>query len=199
MPVIYLLFFTIEKPELVLNTDLQDEDLIQNRAGRTWNDIFSCLQCIESLSKFRIVIDGVCMFHNILCGSKTFNGLKMDQKFQSLKGTLDLVQEFNFYCRFTSSAEAAGTAELDATEMLCLNPAATMTMSYLPHFWMNHQDIIGKIKCDQKGLKWLFTLCSHDIFVKELFMLFEDDVQCMICSLSSLFLQLLSHSIDQDI
>ena len=178
---------TLPRARSIFRQKSQDEDLVRDRISRAKNAVVSCLQCIECLSTLRITIDGVCMFQNILSGSKTFNGLRMDPQYQSLKKTLDSVQDFDFHRRYTSHSGEPGTSELGAIEMLCLNPGSTMTMAYLLDFWNNQQNLIGKIKCEDEGLKWLFTLCSHDIFVKELFMLFEDDVQCMAYSLSCCF------------
>ena len=172
-----------EVSRMVTDSDSQNVDLIRNRIWRATEDVVKCLRCIESLSMLRIVIDGICVFRNVLSGSKRYNGLKMDTKYQSLREALDLVQEFDFYRRYAPVHGNASTSALCAIELLCLNPESTMTMAYLLHFWNNHQNSIGKIKCNHEGLKWLFTLCSHDIFVNELFTMFEDDVQCMDFSL----------------
>ena len=185
-----------EVTKMISNADSGNTQSNNNRTMRTTTDIVSCLQCIESLSVLRIIMDAICMFQNLLSGSKNCSGLEMDLKYQSLQKTLDLVQEFDFYRRYSScssTSQEADPSKLGVTELLCLNPGSSMTMVYLLHFWMNHQDIIGKIKCDHEGLKWLFTLCSHDIFVKEFFMLFEDDVQCMTYLPSFVFTPVLSH------
>ena len=168
-----------EVHKMIFIKDSQNMDLIRNRVWRATKDVVSCLQCIECLSMLRIIMDGVSLFQNILSGSKRYNGLKMDPKYQSLKRTLDLVQEFDFYRRYAPVLGNAESSALGATELLSLNSGSTMTMAYLLDFWNNHLESIGKIKSNHEGLKWLFTLCSHDIFVNELFAMFEDDDQCM--------------------
>jgi len=141
------------------------------------NDIVSCLQCVECLSTLRVVMDGVVLLQNVMNSSKRFQRMEIDQRYQSLTQTMDLVLEFAFYRRYAPSNEAAQSANLGATEMLCLSAESQMTMAYLLDFWNHNRDTIGKIKCRHEGLKWLFTLCSHDMFVNELFTLFEDDIE----------------------
>ena len=169
----------ISKILLTRNHCHENDDLIRNRIWRATKDVVNCLRCIESLSMLRIITDGVTLFQNICSGSKRYDGLKMDSDYQSLKEILDSVQEFDFYRRYNSSLDDAPSTELNETEMSCLNRGSAMTMAYLLDFWDQHQDSIGNIKCGHRALKWMFTLCSHDIFVHEFFTMFEDDTQCM--------------------
>ena len=139
------------------------------------NDVFDCFQCIQSVSICRIIADAMVLLQSLLRGSVRFTELKMDPKYQEFKKTLDLVHEFDFCHRHSNDDDF----ELGIAEFLSLSSNISMKMDHLLQFWRNHQNAIGKVRCDHEGLKWLFTLSSHDVVLGELFSFLENDAKCM--------------------
>ena len=145
--------------------------------GEVINDVLKCLQCIQGMTRAKIVIDTMKVFQGVLSKSKRFEECKEDKEHQTLQWAIQTETK-----GFTSGTvhekvhSNSDAIRVNVIKLLTLQFDSELKLNALLSFWEKHKDMIGETKCQKKEyLRWLETITANKKFVDELFEQFEKD------------------------